>query len=161
MAKILHPLPMLIIGLALGFAARLFDIYLEELGSVFSEMAVWILIGTLIAIYSPTKKRAAANVFCFCIGMLFAYYLTAVLTHGVYGRAYIIGWTVFAFCTPVLAPLAWMSKEKGKLAVILRVGIVAVSVLSSILLFDRLRFFDLIINAVLVYYLFFKEIRRA
>jgi len=35
-----------------------------------------------------------------------------------------------------------------------------VSVLSSILLFDRLRFYDFIIDALLTYFLFFKKIER-
>ena len=59
---LLKPLPMLAIGLVLGTAARLFDIYFQNLGNIFSQIAIWILIGTLISVYSPTKKRAAMNV---------------------------------------------------------------------------------------------------
>lgn len=83
--KLLTPIPMLAAGLILGAAARLFDIYFPNLGEIFSQMSVWILAGTLIAIYSPTKKAAMQNIFPFCMGMLFTYYLTAMLTHGVYG----------------------------------------------------------------------------
>ncbi len=35
-----------------------------------------------------------------------------------------------------------------------------VSVLSSILLFDRLRFYDTMIDALLTYFLFFKRLER-
>ena len=102
-SSLLHPLPMLLAGLFLGIAARLFDIYCQNLGEIFSQMAVWILLGTLIAIYSPTKKAAMGNIFPFCMGMLATYYVTAAITDGVYGRTFIIGWTVFALASPVMA----------------------------------------------------------
>ena len=65
---------MLLAGLILGIAARLFDTYFQNLGEIFSQMAIWILLGTLIAIYNPTKKAAMGNIFPFCTGMLVTYY---------------------------------------------------------------------------------------
>lgn len=59
---------MLLAGLILGVAARLFDIYFQILGEIFSQMAIWILFGTLIAVYIPTKKAARGNIFPFCMG---------------------------------------------------------------------------------------------
>ena len=157
---LLNPISMFFLGLGLGVISRMFDIYTETLGDIFSQMAIWILLGTLIAIFSPTKKKAMLNIFPFCIGMLIAYYATAMITHGVYGRPFIIGWTVFAFFSPILGFFAWMAKEKGWFPKIIRIGIVMVSVLSSILLFDRLRFYDFIIDALLIYFLFFKKLER-
>ena len=84
---------MLLAGLLLGIAARLFDIYFQNLGEIFSQIAIWILLGTGFAIYSSTKKAAMENIFPFCMGMLAAYYVTAAITHGVYSRTFIIGWT--------------------------------------------------------------------
>lgn len=157
---ILNPVSMLLIGLVIGAITRLLDIYTDTLGDVFSQMAIWILLGTLISIYSPTKKLAMLNIFPFCIGMLITYYVTAAITNGVYGRTFIIGWTTFAFVSPVLAFFAWLTKEKGLLPKIISVGIVLVSVLSSVVLFRRLRFYDFIIDAVLIYFLFIKRIER-
>ena len=157
----LNPPVMLLAGLILGIAARLFDICFQNLGEIFSQMAIWILLGTLIAIYSPTKKAAMGNIFPFCIGMLITYYVTAAVTHGVYSRVFIIGWTVFALTSPVMAYFAWMTKERGVLPKIIAAGIVAVSVMSSILLFDHLRIYDFIIDGVLIYILFFKKIKRS
>ena len=159
-AILLTPLSMLLAGLLLGVAARLFDIYCENLGEIFSQMAVWILLGTLIAIYSPTRKAAMGNIFPFCMGMLVTYYVTAAITRGVYGRIFIIGWTAFALLSPAMAYLAWMAKERGVLPKIIGAGIVAVSAMSSILLFDRLRIYDFIIDGILIYFLFFKKIKR-
>ena len=50
--KILNPVTMLAAGLLLGALSRIFDIYTQNLGNIFSQMAIWILLGTLISIYS-------------------------------------------------------------------------------------------------------------
>ncbi len=159
-SKIIQPILMLVLGLGLGVLSRLFDIYTQNLGNIFSQFAIWILLGTIIAIYSKTKFRAMLNVLLFCIGMLATYYFTAYIIDGVYSKIFIIGWTVFALCSPVIAFITWHTKEKGVFAKIISAGIVAVSFASSVLFFDRLRVYDFIINAVLVYFLFFKKIKR-
>lgn len=74
---IMNPLAMLCFGLLIGLVSRLLDIYTTDLGEIFSQMAMWILLGTLISIYSKTAKKAMLNVLTFCLGMLFTYYLTA------------------------------------------------------------------------------------
>ena len=158
--RILSPFTMLCFGLLLGFVSRLLDIYTTNLGEIFSQMAIWILMGTLISIYSRTARKAMGNVLAFCLGMLLTYYLTAALSHGVYSKGFIIGWTVFALCSPVMAYFAWFTKERGVFPKVVGVGIVAVSVLSSILLFDRLRIYDIVINGGLVYFLFLKRVDR-
>ncbi len=158
--KLINPIVMFVVGLGLGVISRLLDIYTQNLGNIFSQMAIWILLGTLISIYSETAKKAACNVFTFCVGMLITYYAVAVMTQGVYSTNFIIGWTLFAFCSPILAVLTWKSKEKGLFPCMIRIGIVAVSVLSSILLFDRLRIYDFIIDGMLIYFLFFKKVQK-
>lgn len=100
------------------------------------------------------------NILPFCLGTLVTYYAVAVITRGVYSVTVIIGWTVFALLSPILAYFAWMAKGPGGFPKIISVGIVAVSVLSSIVLFDRLRFYDFIIGGILRYFLFFKKIKR-
>ena len=158
--RLLNPFAMLIFGLLLGFVSRLLDIFTTDLGEIFSQMAIWILLGTLISIYSKTAKKAMLNVLAFCLGMLFTYYLIAALSHGVYSINYIIGWTVFALCSPVMAFFAWYAKESGVFPRIVSAGIIAVSVLSSMILFDRLRVYDFVINGVLFFFLFIKKVER-
>jgi len=157
---ILNPFSMFLIGLILGFISRMLDIYTQNLGNILSQMAIWILLGVLISIYSKTKKSAMKNILPFCLGMLITYYFVAFISKGVYSNIFIIGWTIFAFCSPILAYLAWMTKEKGVFPKIISICIILVSITSSIVLFDRLRFYDFIINGILVYYLFFKRIER-
>lgn len=79
-------------------------------------MAVRILLGTLISIYSETPERAAANPLTFCLGMLITYYAVAALSHGVYDQSFIIGWTALALCSPVMEYFTWMTKPKRVIA---------------------------------------------
>lgn len=157
---ILNPISMFIIGLILGIISRLLDIHTSNLGNIFSQMAIWILFGVLISIYSSSKKKAMLNIFPFCIGMLITYYYVAFVTKGVYSNIIIIGWTIFALFSPILAYFTWITKEKGLFPKIISLGIIAISMLSSIILFDRLRIYDFIINGILVYFLFFKKVER-
>lgn len=123
-------------------------------------MAIWILFGVLISIYSSSKIKAMINIFPFCIGMLITYYLVAFVTKGVYSTVFIIGWTVFALLSPIMSYFTWVTKEKGVFPKIIGIGIIIVSLLSSAVLFDRIRFYDIIINAVTAYFLFVKKIKR-
>mgnify|MGYP003289920550 CR=1 FL=1 len=157
---VLTPISLFFIGLVLGVISRLLDIYTQNLGNMFSQMAIWILFGVLISIYSKTKKQAMRNILPFCIGMLVTYYFVAFISKGVYSRVFIAGWTIFAFCSPLLAYFTWMTKEKGVFPKIISIGIVLVSIVSSVILFDGLRVYDFIINGFIIYYLFFRKIER-
>ena len=77
--------------------AKLLDLRTNVLGDIFSQMSVWILIGTALAVYSVSPKQAAINVFLYCAGMLITYYLTAALTGilGVPGVVLIILYNLF------------------------------------------------------------------
>ena len=79
---ILNPISLFILGLILGVVSRLADIYTQNIGNILSEMAIWILFGVLISIYSQSKEKAMLNIFTFCIGMLTTYYFIAFITKG-------------------------------------------------------------------------------
>lgn len=147
-------------GLLLGIVSRIFDICTENLGNIFSQTAIWILFGVLISIYSTSKVRAMANVLLFFVGMLITYYFAAFVTDSVYSTVFIVGCTAFALLSPIFAYLARMTKEKGVFPKIISVGIIAVSFLSSAVLFDRIRLYDFVINAVTAYFLFVKKVVR-
>ena len=53
-----------------------------------------------------------------------------------------------------------MTKEKGIFPKIISIGIIIVCVLSSIILFDKLRIYDFLIDGLLIYYLFIKKVER-
>ena len=98
------------------------------------------------------------NILPFCIGMLINYYFVAFVSNGVYSTLFIKGWTVFAFLSPLMAYFTWMTKEKGIFPKIISIGIIVVSLLSSVILFDRIRIYDIIINLIMAYFLFVKKI---
>lgn len=154
MSRLLRPLPMLVCGLALGVISRLLDIHTDFLGELFSRMPAWIVLGVLIATASPTPHRAAANILPFCLGMLLTYYTVAVITHGVYGQAYIIGWTVFALCSPLFAAVTWFCRRRGLLPLLLRLAIAVCAVLSTVLLSGDLRTHDFLLLAAAAWVLF-------
>lgn len=154
------PWGMLLAGLTLGAVSRLLDMFTQNLGNIFSQLSIWILLGVLIVLHSPTRKQAMLNILPFCLGMLATYYLMAVLTKGVYSRIFIAGWTLFACLSPILAYFTWMTKRPGVFAKVIASGIVLVSLLGTILLFDRLRVYDLVINGGLIYALFVRKAER-
>lgn len=141
---LLHTGLIAVAGMVLGVAAKLLDIYTSYLGNLFSQMSVWIFLCTLLAAYSSTPVRAAANVLFFCIGMLGTYYLTAELTASVYSALFLHGWAVFALCSPIMGFCAWYAKGNGLLAKIIAVSIILVLLVAAVVLFDRIRISDMV-----------------
>ena len=156
----LAPVWMFLLGGALGILSKLLDIYTSNLGNIFSQMSIWILLGTLIAIFSKTKAKAALNVSVLCVGMLITYYITAELTNSVYSMTFIYGWAAFSACSPVFAILTWMTKEKGALGKIISVGILLVTLMVSVVAFDGPRVYDIVITPILAYFLFIHKVKR-
>ena len=93
--------------------------------------------------------------FLFCAGMLAAYYAVAEATNGVYGTRFIAGWSAVAALSPLLSLAVRRTRSRNAAARLLAAGVVAVSVGSTLLLFGGLHLYDIIINAVLVWLLFF------
>ncbi len=158
--SIIVPVAMFLLGAVLGVVSKLLDIHTSNLGNIFSQMSIWILLGTLIAIFSKNKGKAALNVFVFCVGMLIAYYITAELTASVYGMTFIYGWAVFSICSPVFAWFTWMTKQKGVFSKIISVSILLVTFLVSIVVFSGPRVYDIVIMLVLAYFLFIHKVKR-
>ena len=147
-------LALFIAGGISGVVSKLLDIYTSNLGNIFSQMSIWILLGTLISVHSSSKTRAAANLFSFCIGMLIAYYITAELTSSVYNMAYVCGWAMFALCAPVFAMLVWTTNQRGSISLLISLSIPVVTLLLSMILFDGPRIYDILIIAVEILVLF-------
>lgn len=155
--RYVHALFSLAAGLVSGVAVRLLDMYTTNLGNVFSELSVWILLCTAIAVFSPNPRLAAARVFLFCAGMLATYYLTAELTGGVYSMSFVCGWAVIAVISPFAAYAAWYARGHGAVANVLSVGIIAVMILGELLLFDKLRITDIIWAVLCAIALFYRR----
>ena len=162
--RILNPISMLMIGLLTGIIVKLIDIHFYvqyfgfSLSDLFSEMGIWILFGVLISLFSKSRKYAMINVFLFNIGMLTTYYITAHLMNSVYGFAFIKGWTIFAFLSPIMAYFITLIKYKGKISYIIKFGIILVYILTKIIIFqNEMKIYDFCILIVLIYLLFVKK----
>lgn len=163
---ILHPISMFIIGLVTGIIIKLIDIHFRvqhfgfSLSDIFSELGIWILIGVIISLFSKNKKYAMLNIFLFSIGMLITYYITAEVTNSVYGWTFIKGWSVFACLSPMLAYLVTLTKEKGLLSLIIKIGIILVYLITNIIIFGGPRIYDIVFILILIYLLFIKKYKK-
>ena len=163
---ILHPISMFIIGLVTGIIIKLIDIHFRvqhfgfSLSDIFSELGIWILIGVIISLFSKNKKYAMLNIFLFSIGMLITYYITAEVTNSIYGWTFIKGWSVFACLSPMLAYLVTLTKEKGLLSLIIKIGIILVYLITNIIIFGGPRIYDIVFILILIYLLFIKKYKK-
>lgn len=160
---LLNPISMFFLGLMLGVGIRVLDLnpnFVSNWGKVFSQVSIWILLCTLIAIYSPTPKDAMYNVFPFCVNMLVAYYIYDDLVAQQSSTYAYLWWSAIAVLAPILAYIAWFSKERGLVPRIIRWSILIISMLSSIIIFDGYEYWDTIINTILAYFLFFQKTNR-
>lgn len=160
---LLNPISMFFLGLMLGVGIRVLDLnpnFVSNWGKVFSQVSIWILLCTLIAIYSPTPKDAMYNVFPFCVNMLVAYYIYDDLVAQQSSTYAFLWWSAIAVLAPILAYITWFAKERGLVPRIIRWSILIISMLSSIIIFDGYEYWDTIINTILAYFLFFQKTNR-
>ena len=101
-----------------------------DLGNFFSDIAIWLLIALVIAVFSASALRAALNVFVFFLGMCAAYHLYTIAFSGFNPMSYMLIWYGITLLSPLLAALCWYAKGRGPVAVILDVVIIAVFALS-------------------------------
>lgn len=143
----------MLLGAVIGFLSKWLDLNNEFFGNLFSRIMIWFVLCTAIAVYSKKPINAAVNVFTFCIGMLTAYYLTAIWWDAVWGKTFMYGWAAFSLCSPLFAFLTWYAKGKGILALLLKIGIILVSFAAETVLFG-FRAYNLLFEIVLIYILF-------
>ena len=97
-----------------------------DLGNFFSELAIWLLLALIIAVFSPSALRAALGVFVFFAGMCIAYHIYSILFGGFNPSSYMMIWYAITLFSPVLAVLCWYAKGSGPISILLDIGILAV-----------------------------------
>ena len=136
----------LLLGIVLGALSKWSDGHMAVwFAEVTSGISLWIFLATVVALYSRTAKRAALNVLLLLGGMVGAYYLTAILTNGVWGKSFLIGWGIAALLSPIPGYLVWFAKGRSRRAWLLCVGVLAVQIALVIVLFRTVRIFDIVI----------------
>ncbi len=85
----------------------------------FGRLAIWMLLGTILSVYSPSPLWAAINTFCFFISMLAGYYLYCNYVLGFLPMRYMQMWIVISFFAFFMAYVCWYAKGNGIVAVFL------------------------------------------
>lgn len=104
-----------------GTASNHFPEILQQLDfrNYFGRLAIWMLLGTILSVYSPTPLWAAINTLCFFLSMLAGYYLYCNYVLGFLPRRYMQMWIVISFFAFFMAYVCWYAKGKGIVAVFL------------------------------------------
>lgn len=104
-----------------GTASNHFPEILQQLDftNYFGRLAIWMLLGTILSVYSPTPLWAAINTLCFFLSMLAGYYLYCNYVLGFLPRRYMQMWIVISFFAFFMAYVCWYAKGKGIVALCL------------------------------------------
>lgn len=87
----------------------------------------WLLLVTILAVYSTTKWMAALHSTLFLLAMVFSYYITYYLTLGFIPMRLFQGWILFALLSSMYGFVLWHARQKGPLAAL--VGAIPISIL--------------------------------
>ena len=111
-----------------GTGASTLPMILQQLdiGNYFGRLAIWILLGTIISMYSESPLRAAINTFFFFISMLAGYYIYCNYALGFLPRTYMMIWIVIAFASIFMAYICWYAKGEGFIAIFISSMIIGV-----------------------------------
>ena len=143
-----------------GTASSTFPNILQQLdiGNYFGRLAIWILLATIISVYSESPLRAAINTFFFFISMLAGYYLYCNFILGFLPRIYMMMWIVIAFASFFMAYICWYAKGEGIIAIFISSMIMGVllaqafnlNITEGIYMYHLLEVFTWIIGVILL-----------
>ena len=97
-----------------------------DIGNYFGRLAIWILLGTIISVYSESPLRGAINTLFFFISMLAGYYLYCNYILGFLPRTYMMMWIVISFASFFMAYICWYAKGEGSVAIFISSMIIGV-----------------------------------
>jgi len=111
---------------------------------MFSGLPVWILLASAVSFYSRTPLRAGLHALLLLGGMVSAYYAAAQVAGGVWSAAFLTGWGIAALLSPIPGYFVWYARGRSLRAWVLSIGVLVFQILATIVLFDKLRFSDLL-----------------
>lgn len=147
-------------GILLGILSRFLDLYTSSLGNIFSQLTVWVFLGTLTAVRSSSVSAAAVRIFCFNTGMLCAYYVTAEQTGGTYSGTVICGWSFFSLFT-IPAAMAVRRSISARCSVYAAaVIIVCFNLSAALILAGRIHGSDVVLTVLTIWLLLRKNTEK-
>lgn len=91
----------------------------SDLGNVFSDFAVWLVLALAIAVFSRTALKAAVNTFLFFLSMCIAYHLYTVFFSGFDPSQYMMIWYVITLFSPLPASVCWYGKGTAVISIVI------------------------------------------
>lgn len=104
-----------------------------DIRNYFGRLAVWILLATIISIYSESALRASINTFFFFISMLAGYYLYCNYVLGFLPVMYMIFWIGISIVSFFLAYICWYAKGEGWISIAISSMILGVLLAQAII----------------------------
>lgn len=111
-----------------GSPSNIFPLLIQQLDirNYFGRLSIWILLGTVISVYSKTPLRASINTFLFFISMLAGYYLYCNYVLGFLPGTYMMIWVAVSFASIFMAYICWYAKGEGIISIIISSTIIGV-----------------------------------
>ena len=141
-SQIVITLGVILLGFLLGTLQKWIDgtggsnlpLILQQLdiGNYFGRLAIWILLGSIISVYSESPVRAGINTFVFFISMLAGYYCYCNFVLGFLPSAYVMMWLLVAFASFFMAYFCWYAKGEGIIAILISSVIIGVLLAQAI-----------------------------
>lgn len=134
--KILITLGIMIFGFALGVFQKWVDggaldilpLFLQkiDIGNYFGRLAIWVLLGTVISVFSESALRAGINTLSFFLSMLAGYYIYCNFVLGFLPVSYMIMRIWIALISFFLAAICWYAKGDGIVSIMISAVIIGV-----------------------------------
>ena len=111
-----------IFGVLLGVIAKFSDTvsaigvigtFFRIISDITTNIGLWVVLATLIAVWSKSAIFAGLKVMAFFIGMLLAYYVYSQVLFGFFPTYYFFRWGLIALVSPLAAYLVWFSRGNG------------------------------------------------
>lgn len=123
--KSIRFLSIFMIGIIMGFASKYIEgvphfghigDLLNIIGNISTGIGLWVILATIISVYSRSPIVAGIYVFIFFCGLLISYYLYSMKLFGFFPTYYFLRWGGIAICSPVAAYIVWYSRGEGWIA---------------------------------------------
>lgn len=142
-----------------GSPSNIFPLFIQQLDirNYFGRLPIWILLGTVISVYSKTPLRASINTFLFFISMLAGYYLYCNYVLGFLPRTYMMKWVMVSFASFFMAYICWYAKGEGIISIIISSAIIGIlfaqafSITQGFYVYNFMDFITWAIGVVILY----------
>jgi hypothetical protein len=151
-----------IFGILLGVIAKFSDtvpsngdigMFFSFISDITTNLGIWVVMATLIAVWSRSPIYASLKVLTFFLGMLLAYYVYSQVLFGFFPTYYFIRWGIIALVSPIAAYTVWFSRGEGWRAAIcaaLPIGLLFAQGYPFFYLFSIVFGFDLFLAILLL-----------